>query len=663
MINNYIKTRIILTSTFLATLFFMLMSFYSSGQIINEEWSRTYDEKNPEVDLKVACDSEGYIYIAGTFDTPENGIDWKVICVHPNGDILFTKTFDGGYGEDNLVKNIAIDKNDCVLITGSFAESSELSNIATVKIDKSGVIQWQVVSGYSNGLNTGEYISVGPLNNVYVGSNINDNGNPDVVIHKYDPSGIELWNYSLNTPDIEKIKDIDIYSNGDIAVLCNVYKNSTWDIMLASISESGDLNFENSYEGDGGLDDEGYDLAIDSNNDVYVVGYSVNDGHKDFVTIKWDVNGDMHWYAFFDEIEDEDEALGILITNDLIIVSGNVTSEDLGVYHKDIVTIAYNSDGLQIWKQKFDGPNSSDDSFTKIISNPDNEIIISASVQNDELNYDSYLLNYEATEGILEWRMIHNNELNIDDLAADIDIDFLGNIYVTTSVTDGDISHGSLIKYNQPIKYTPEIENLLKMLIVGMTNNSANETVKEIVYASCSETVDDFYNISFSNLIDGCLENNYDLQAEMNAEISVYYSLSSEVDHVDYIFKRLWVLGRKIKPVLAVPHYHHFEPQELSADPKLSYSFKEKTYPIPCINCENSQLSKSTSMSNVSWVALLTAPPWYYINGAQRIIISSCHANTNPSSSFLNVEFVVLIKILDLFQLVLHVQKTQVVMR
>ena len=84
------KTRILSVA-------FLFFSFYSYSSDVNQEWYKSVANKNGRVDLLVKTDSEGYIYIAGTFDSGSNGADWRLTKISPNGDTIFNKVYNGSY--------------------------------------------------------------------------------------------------------------------------------------------------------------------------------------------------------------------------------------------------------------------------------------------------------------------------------------------------------------------------------------------------------------------------------------------------------------------------------------------------------------------------------------------------------------------------------------
>lgn len=123
---------------YLTTFCLFFVSFCTLANEKNTEWVKSISEKNNNTDIKVATDSEGYIYLAGTFNTSGQGKNWKLVKLKPNRDTLFVRSYNGSYNGDDFLKAISIDANDNVYLTGKFSTSNTEANATTFKINKQG---------------------------------------------------------------------------------------------------------------------------------------------------------------------------------------------------------------------------------------------------------------------------------------------------------------------------------------------------------------------------------------------------------------------------------------------------------------------------------------------------------------------------------------------
>mgnify|MGYP001579076366 CR=1 FL=1 len=83
------------------------------------------------------------------------------------------------------------------------------------------------------------------------------------------------------------------------------------------------------YNGPGNRDDSAYAIAVDGSGNVYVTGYSYNSStHNDYVTVKYDTNGNELWTARYNGPGNSLDVARAMAVDD----SGNVyvTGESLG---------------------------------------------------------------------------------------------------------------------------------------------------------------------------------------------------------------------------------------------------------------------------------------------------------------------------------------------
>jgi len=107
--------------------------------------------------------------------------------------------------------------------------------------------------------------------------------------------------------------------------------------------------------------DVAVDLAIDRLGNLYVTGYSVIPGiGADYLTIKYDPEGRPIWIARYDGEGHKDDLPAAICVDEEGTVY--VTGESVGTgTSSDYTTIKYNSDGVQEWVARYNGPANSVD--------------------------------------------------------------------------------------------------------------------------------------------------------------------------------------------------------------------------------------------------------------------------------------------------------------
>lgn len=99
----------------------LFVCVFCNAQNVNLEWNKKFNNKSEATDLKVKADSEGYIYLAGTFYGDSiNGNDGVLTKLAPNKDSVFSVVLRGTSAGEDKVNGLAFDENDNSYVAGSF---------------------------------------------------------------------------------------------------------------------------------------------------------------------------------------------------------------------------------------------------------------------------------------------------------------------------------------------------------------------------------------------------------------------------------------------------------------------------------------------------------------------------------------------------------------
>ena len=206
----------------------------------------------------------------------------------------------GVSGLDTDVAGVAIDSSDNIYITGTSqganlfgknATSGTTDDIFVAKLNSSGVVQWVYAAG-GTGRDRGRKIALDSSGNIYVtgyywstvdfgGGNVTSNGNWDAFLLKLNSSGTFQWvkSYGSNYNDLGR--DVAIDSNDNIYMLGN-YRGTvdfgggdenganSGDIFLVKFNSSG--VFQWVYTAGASAADDSRALALDSNDNPYITG-------------------------------------------------------------------------------------------------------------------------------------------------------------------------------------------------------------------------------------------------------------------------------------------------------------------------------------------------------------------------------------------------------
>ena len=607
-------------------LIFLSISLYANAQQErNLEWNKA-SAKIIQTNIFVETDSEGFIYYAGNVYIGQNRLDWYITKLNPRGDTLYSRTLGGSGGGDDLINGLNIDNEDRIYLYGSVALDNSETAAKIIRLDVEGNLIWELETENGYGINEFKDLKLDSNHNLLLAGNKNKDIQSDVFLKKLDSNGNQIFSYSLEAEYNTEVSEVAIQDDARYFVAFNTTFNNTIDIGWILVDEFGSLEVYDYFKPQSLPIEKVNSVTIDNEGNIYLTGFIQFQNNKDFLTIRLNALAEVKWYAQFDDNGYDDEAYFIKILDNNILVSGDVDINSNGMT-RDVVSILYNKEGIQLWKQKFSSESDANDQLKDLIIGLDDEIILSIVSEVDLNNQSGYILKYNKN-GEFIWGLPLEDSTKRSNSCSKLVEDFLGNIYLGSEVLDS-LPITYLLKINQPEKANEILINNLKTLTQGFVAASSNESLKNVIYSSFEQVVDQFYAINIPELIAKCTIAEYNLLYQMNVLISEFRETPYK-DYVTPILKQFWVGGNQIKPFLAVPHFIHFAPDVLDQNPKLAYSLHERNYPVPCLNCENQELTKETSEAFLSWIIILGPQPWYYINGDPTIHITPCTAKIQP---------------------------------
>lgn len=364
-------------------------------------WSAKYNgpANKDDESRAIAVDGSGNVYVTGLSYNTLNG-DCVTIKYNSNGDSVWVKR----YGSDafDAGNSIAVDNLGNVYVAATSVGSGTGQDYATIKYNSIGDTLWvRRCNPFTNSDEFATSIHLDDSNNVYV-TGISWGGK--FVTVKYDSEGVLKWTSVYNGPEFSQNGEITVMS--DIDQYHNIYitgrslgTGTNFDYATIKYNSAGVQQWAARYNGTGNYLDFPYGIKADGSGNVYVTGRSDGSGTGlDFATIKYNSSGEQQWVKRYNESSgDAATSLGVDATGNVYVTgysSGNGTS-------LDYVTIKYNSNGDQIWKIVYDnGSGISAYDLTKalVLDNTGNIFVTGASTQN--ISEDFCTIKYTQSVGI-----------------------------------------------------------------------------------------------------------------------------------------------------------------------------------------------------------------------------------------------------------------------
>ncbi|MCJ7782805.1 MAG: SBBP repeat-containing protein [Desulfobacterales bacterium] len=292
-------------------------------------------------------------------------------------------------------------------------------------------------NGPANRYDEARAIAVDGHGNAYVtGRSYASGAGSDIATLKYDRNGNELWvkrfSLGINNEDGLAIA-VDTFGNAyvtgysDLGVFPYIYS----DCQTIKYLSNGDTAWTRRYDGSGGDDDVARGIATDGLGNVYITGYSRGIWDADYITIKYNSTGNQLWAKRYNGPANGYDAAASVVVDS----SGNVyvTGTSVGSgYYQDYLTIKYNSNGDTAWIRRYDGPGNGQDAGNAIAVDDSGSVYVTGFSDGSETGRDYATIKYKP-DGDTAWVRRYGSPGDGSDEAFSIAVDDSRNIYVTGS--------------------------------------------------------------------------------------------------------------------------------------------------------------------------------------------------------------------------------------
>jgi hypothetical protein len=435
----------------------LIFTSLHAQQTVTEQWASRYNGPGNNYDeaTSVAVDAFGNVFVCGGSTGTAGGQDIAVVKYSPAGAQMWAQRYNGSGNDFDDGYKLILDNLANVYVIGTSTGNGSGQDGILLKYNSSGTFQWEGrYTGPSDFTDEFYSVEVDASYNVYVtGYSNGDTTGDDVITIKYNSSGVQQWarryNGPINNDDYGNQVVLDASGNvyvaaahtGDIADL---------DFLTIKYDNNGNQQWIAAYNGPGNGPDFPSSCAIDLNSgSLYVVGYSaqVGTGASDYTLIKYNLSGQEQWVRTYNgPANGADEAYSVIIdVAGAVYITGN--SQGQGTMD-DYATVKYSSAGVQQWAARYDGTGN-DDYANYFAVDVAGNVYVTGLSWGGASKEDIVTIKYNF-DGNTVWTKRFNGPGNDYDNGNAIAIDDAGNIYIAAGSESAQLTTDFLaIKYNQ----------------------------------------------------------------------------------------------------------------------------------------------------------------------------------------------------------------------
>jgi len=396
----------------------------------------------------IEIDGSGNVYVTGSSVGSGTYDDYLTIKYTNALSRTWTARYNGTGSLSDGAVGIALDASSNVYVTGWSEGSGTSADITTIKYSSAGAEQWAArFNGTGSDLDVATGIAISQ-NEIYVtGWSYGGISADDVATIKYNTSGVQQWAQQLNgnADGGDYSSAIAADGSGNSYIIGFSDGGSTGnDFGVVKYNIGGTKQWNDRYNGPGNAFERATAVVVDNSGNIVVAGQS--DGLQtvaDFVTIKYDGNGNPLWSARYNGAGDTyDYANAAVVDN-----AGSVYVT--GYSDADYFTVKYDATGAQQWAARYNGPGNSTDFATAIAVDGSGFVYVTGrSYGSGGSSYDYATIKYDASTGDAAWIARYNGPGNADDYANAIILDGSNNIYVTGTSGMYPDNDFATVKYN-----------------------------------------------------------------------------------------------------------------------------------------------------------------------------------------------------------------------
>lgn len=405
-------------------------------------WNQVYNGPPDQTDeaISIAVDAAGNSYVTGSAFAANGSLDMVTIKYNLLGQQLWIRSFNGSASQNDQGSMIILDNAGNVYVTGYSYNLNSSQDITTIKYNTNGVLQWvQFYDGAFGGGDYGTGLGIDAAGNVFVtGYETTAGFATDFVTLKYNAAGALQWWQTYNGVGSlnDEARGLVIDSGGNVYVagssdtVINSVPLAT--IVLLKYNTSGALQWRRVYNSPIQAYAYAKKVVIDRNDNLIVIGYGgVPAQGNNFFTFKWDASGNFQWFSQYNFGPNLYEQPNDVITDSLnnVIVVGQGIGPSSGTTN-DYVTVKYDPAGTELWSMRYNNIFHGEDRAQAVALDDSLNIYVTGFSKGTSTNFDIATIKYDAAGNQMYALRYDNTTTNLDDAGNAIAVRN-GDIFIT----------------------------------------------------------------------------------------------------------------------------------------------------------------------------------------------------------------------------------------
>ncbi len=272
--------------------------WYKNGEIQYDSWRHTFTGANYEYGNGVDIDSSNNVIVFGGTDSFGAGDDdGLVVKYSPDGTQIWNRTL--GSALHDGFSGGTVDNEDNIIAVGAASASGLIDYFWLAKYSPNGTLLLNfTITG--NDTDRGHDAVVDSDNNIIVAGETGtfSAGYQDWWVLKYYPNGTQIWNITEGGPASDTLDGVALDSEGNIiaaGATGSFGANNTLDAWTIKYYPNGTHIWNRTFDL-GANSEAAYDVAVDSNDNIVIVGKYDDAGTGiDALVVKYDKDGNEIW--------------------------------------------------------------------------------------------------------------------------------------------------------------------------------------------------------------------------------------------------------------------------------------------------------------------------------------------------------------------------------